>query len=551
MQIRTRRTSLIAILATIALTMLGVVAIAPASANGFTFDVFFPNAQRGDHFTPVPTYPGNQCPNLGVVQELKGTLIDANNNSFTNFAGHTSADGRWSPTAAIHTPAVIDVPSTAAIGPASIYIECWNGSTLTQSYEPLNVTIVAQSNNISLSNAHWLSTGHFHSETPCVTGASYVEADIYSENVYSVGTPTHRSFDLQGGNSNLTYDSDGNWSIDLAFTPENGFYPDEVYYAHVSCQNIDSGGPWYHYDSFRFSLSNELYDALGDSYSSGEGSYNYDITTGDPACHRSTDSYPYYVAGQLPTLGLPNFGACSGAMTDDMYNINPNRVGEIPQFDRLSSDTKYVTITIGGNDMGFAGVMANCVNAPGNSGFGCSTSASLQSTLDDRLTGLAGTANYTQQIGGRNIHSIEDVLTGIANRSGPDVAIYIAGYPHLFGSDIANYAANTSAPGGAQCVVTLGGTVSFDDAQWLNDETDALNSVLQDAVDLVHAAGVDVTYVPPTLFSGHGLCDDSSTYINLVSYSASVPPVPYSESFHPTVEGMQMGYGLMFQTLMG
>src|SRR5687768_15071238 len=58
------------------------------------------------------------------------------------------------------------------------------------------------------------------------------------------------------------------------------------------------------------------YVALGDSYSSGVGTYSYTL---DASCQRSTYAYPYLLSKQRANTSL-NFVACSGAKTDDVIN---------------------------------------------------------------------------------------------------------------------------------------------------------------------------------------------------------------------------------------
>jgi lysophospholipase L1-like esterase len=93
--------------------------------------------------------------------------------------------------------------------------------------------------------------------------------------------------------------------------------------------------------------------SLGDSYSSGTGTGSYisDI----PSCRRSPLAYPNLLSGSilgnLP-LDVPSLKACHGARISDLYItqvgwLNVNR-------------TRFVTITIGGNDMGFATTLRQC-----------------------------------------------------------------------------------------------------------------------------------------------------------------------------------------------
>ncbi|HQX87699.1 MAG TPA: GDSL-type esterase/lipase family protein, partial [Ornithinibacter sp.] len=93
--------------------------------------------------------------------------------------------------------------------------------------------------------------------------------------------------------------------------------------------------------------ANPSYVALGDSYSSGTGTRSY-ISDGT-SCLRSVYAYPSLIAS---AKGYDlNFRACSGAKIADVSNT---------QLSALSSSTAYVSISIGGNDAGFASVLTTC-----------------------------------------------------------------------------------------------------------------------------------------------------------------------------------------------
>src|ERR1700761_1803504 len=87
------------------------------------------------------------------------------------------------------------------------------------------------------------------------------------------------------------------------------------------------------------------YVALGDSYSSGVG-------TGSESgsCDQSSQAYgPLWASGHGATF---TFGACSGATTSSVISS---------QLSYLSSSTTLVSLTIGGNDVGFSSIMETCV----------------------------------------------------------------------------------------------------------------------------------------------------------------------------------------------
>ena len=91
------------------------------------------------------------------------------------------------------------------------------------------------------------------------------------------------------------------------------------------------------------------YVALGDSYSSGVGAGSYISASG--SCDRSTNAYSQLWVNSRHPAGYVSV-ACSGATTQDVLNS---------QISALSSGTTLVSITIGGNDVGFSSVMKTCV----------------------------------------------------------------------------------------------------------------------------------------------------------------------------------------------
>ena len=121
------------------------------------------------------------------------------------------------------------------------------------------------------------------------------------------------------------------------------------------------------------------YVALGDSYASGVGTRSYiDDGTELPAL----DATPTR-AWSRPQKGYAlNFQACSGATIADVTST---------QLGALTATTSYVTISVGGNDAGFADVLTECAQ-PGWAG-DCdgaidNAQAFINNTLPGRLTTL-------------------------------------------------------------------------------------------------------------------------------------------------------------------
>ena len=303
-------------------------------------------------------------------------------------------------------------------------------------------------------------------------------------------------------------------------------------------QNSGQGG-WH--------SSKRGYVAMGDSFSSGEGTgvYMAGTDTVDNTCHRSPLAYPPRLATESRRLRPLTFVACSGAATRDLYATNAANPSEGPQLDALKRRTRAVSLTIGGNDVVFADVARACVQVGANTGFGCSTNAALNAVVNARLAALAGASVP----GTEAITPIRKVLADI-HRASPRAEIYLGGYPELFGSRARNYLAEDAAPSGAVCVVnrTLGAGVDYDDAQWINSRTRQLNAILRDAVKQARAERIKATFVSASRFDSHGLCDDRASWIQplLVDGTGGAPSVR-SESLHPTAVGHRRGYAPAFR----
>ena len=101
------------------------------------------------------------------------------------------------------------------------------------------------------------------------------------------------------------------------------------------------------------------YTALGDSYTAGP---LIPLPLPPFGCLKSSSNYPRLAQLRLRYAEFRD-ASCSGAETEDMtqpQNVTPGP--NPPQFDALSADTELVTITIGGNDIGFTSIAEDCVS---------------------------------------------------------------------------------------------------------------------------------------------------------------------------------------------
>jgi lysophospholipase L1-like esterase len=232
----------------------------------------------------------------------------------------------------------------------------------------------------------------------------------------------------------------------------------------------------------------DKYVALGDSFSAGTGTGSYTL---NGPCMRSTLAYPYLVSTQRPNTAL-TFVACSGATTTDVLN---NQVSSI------TADTRYVTITIGGNDAGFSDVILACTT------FGCA------SAIADANAYITNTLPA----------QLDAVYNAIKTRA-PTATVIVLGYPRLFGS--------------SGCLGTTG--ISSSERTSLNATADLLSSTIQGRAA---AAGFTYQNAIPS-FTGHAVCSGTAWLNGLNIFNTS-------ESYHPNSAGHSSGYTPLVRAITG
>lgn len=278
---------------------------------------------------------------------------------------------------------------------------------------------------------------------------------------------------------------------------------------------------------------------MGDSYSSGEGAGSYDsgtdaprLTFGGPVhnrCHRSEHAYarlsqpPLYSSSVHSYTGgvtdsRVDFIACSGATTVNVdeygtgqYDNEPTQLSQ----GKLSYRTNLVTLSLGGNDIGFADIIKKCVFRRDCLRKGEVGGMPLTEWIDGRLAALPG--------------KLEPILSDIRTKA-PNATVVLMGYPKVF-----------PASDGRGCP-DLSLMFRGDAMDWANSLADRLDTTMASAAA---DAGVHFRSVQ-NAFSGHEICGpDGSWIIPLIS-----PGIPdlfnlqvYSaESFHPNQDGQRYGY---------
>ena len=276
----------------------------------------------------------------------------------------------------------------------------------------------------------------------------------------------------------------------------------------------DSGG-------FPLRIKKPIYTALGDSFSSGFGIPPYEEGThqdeGSNNCQRSESAYPKIVAEEL---GRDlSFHACQGATTKHMYERRidepGNDWGELPQLENLDNETELVTLTIGGNDVGFVDVLKECILGaellPFNT---CYSDEKVTRPVQETLTRLDG---------GDGPGDVKpyDVIFKDIRRLAPSAKGVAVGYPHLF---TASGGDRTFLPGG-RCE-----GVKKADQRWMVEKIDELNDIIKR-----NALRNGLLFALP-VFDGHELCSGSEEWIfGALDETGDIHP----GAFHPTQNGHQ------------
>ena len=98
--------------------------------------------------------------------------------------------------------------------------------------------------------------------------------------------------------------------------------------------------------------------ALGDSFSSGEGAPPYDANP--KGCNRANAGWARRLHHDVAAVGSLDLRACSGATVKDVLSTT-GQVGAVAQLPSTPDPSvTLVTITVGGNDVGFGAIVATC-----------------------------------------------------------------------------------------------------------------------------------------------------------------------------------------------
>ncbi|MET7694387.1 SGNH/GDSL hydrolase family protein [Streptomyces sp. NPDC005483] len=238
------------------------------------------------------------------------------------------------------------------------------------------------------------------------------------------------------------------------------------------------------------------YVALGDSYASAP----LVPTQVDATCQRSDQNYPSLVA-RSRSARLTDV-SCAGATTEDMTVSQTE--GVPAQFDALNRGTDLVTVTVGGNDIGFSTVLGTCAHLTSGNPAGAPCQAHFAGSGADQITGAISATGP----------KVAQVLRGIHRRA-PHARVVVVGYPDLFPED------------GVGCTSSKVPLAAGDFA-WLRDKEKELNAMLARQARRGGAEYVN-TYTPTV---GHDLCKPTGERW-IETFAPETPAAPV----HPNAMG--------------
>jgi hypothetical protein len=295
------------------------------------------------------------------------------------------------------------------------------------------------------------------------------------------------------------------------------------------------------------------YVALGDSYAAGVGAFSYLPGTVASKCYRATDGYAEKIAAAA-NLSL-DFPACNGAKIHDLME------GKKAQLREVGVDTQLVTLSIGGNDVGFSTVLQSCIGGTvSKGGPGCAVrDAAASATAYEWL--VNGRPPGTYKLPGSGPGSLKNevfhkwlgINTAVTNKEpqpglhelyeeismqAPYAHIIVVGYPRLF-----DKTELPTCPVGSLAYGQNKLYIATSDVEWIVEQTDKVDQLIEQSVANLRNRGVNISYVDPrAAFAGHVVCASEPSYIYGVLGEGIEPE---TESFHPTKEGQEVFYRLI------
>ena len=278
------------------------------------------------------------------------------------------------------------------------------------------------------------------------------------------------------------------------------------------------------------------YLALGDSFASGEGAFQYkaETDTGNNKCHVSQRAYPYLIAEALSIAQMESV-ACAGADIEDINNLSESYEGQVSDniarenrdenliFDnflpgfiaqeeflrRFSPES--ITLSISGNDIGFSHKVLRCLMPD-----------TCYATYEDRLE----LANEINGVFDTLLTLFADIQEHMEGKR-----VYIVGYPSLVADD-------------GNCALNV--HLNAEEVRLANQIVNHLNNMIRSAANRHGYFYVDVEQA----FKGQRLCEAGSMGVAVNGLTAGNDTINLpitdvggpigNESFHPNHRGHEL-----------
>ncbi|KAI4687260.1 hypothetical protein J4E81_008108 [Alternaria sp. BMP 2799] len=263
----------------------------------------------------------------------------------------------------------------------------------------------------------------------------------------------------------------------------------------------------------------DRYAALGDSFAAGPGAgpeYDHGRETW---CHRHEGSWTRQVAADdilrkgRDTIDAFGFIACTGALTkhvfkepqsEDLNDASDPIPTPLPQAQRINGFyPQLVTLSIGGNDVGFSYLLDQCVYRFWD--FWCNGCDSSPDCSEDCAKAITQVRDRIDGVNGNFPDDLRETIKAIFENA-PGTNLFITGYPRFFNQDT-EYCNNVTFELWCQDEKFL--PLTKDQRTQMNELNLRLNEKIQSVIDANQPESGRITYVDTDpYFEGHRFCEE-------------------------------------------
>lgn len=245
--------------------------------------------------------------------------------------------------------------------------------------------------------------------------------------------------------------------------------------------------------------------AAGDSYAAGEGATGArgECGRGDQAMVQQARDF---ITGEIDIDAFAHV-ACNGTVVDGVLAQVQTASASSPE-----APFNLVTLTVGGNDVGFAKVLIDCIGADGLLDLGTTGKRAGCDLTEDELIGRVDALHPR----------LVELYQAIVDQLAPRGALVIVGYPNIY--------ADPDEWNDDRCA-----GLSKVDATTLRHVATELDARIADAAEQAGATFVSMI----DEFKGHELCGPDERWMLSVSLGLLDGTVRPTRSFHPNDLGQR------------